>query len=181
MASNHTEHFSLNQWIPDDQVNRTDFNEDNAKIDAVLGSIHQALCRPQWLFTAVIESDTSMYDLDLSSIHWEDWSIIALTFDHLPYNSLDDKAEVSCRLNGVGPAHSSMGQGYFSHTSAYPFILAIFPLHAPERKVTGLCFGNPGGYCLGECNYSDLTFLRFQYHSNYQLQKGQEIAVFGIR
>ena len=31
MASNHTEHFSLNQWQADDQVKRTDFNEDNAK------------------------------------------------------------------------------------------------------------------------------------------------------
>ena len=28
------EHFSLNQWLPDDQVKRTDFNEDNAKIDS---------------------------------------------------------------------------------------------------------------------------------------------------
>ena len=36
MASNHTEHFSLNQWLPDDQVKRTDFNEDNAKIDSAL-------------------------------------------------------------------------------------------------------------------------------------------------
>ncbi len=34
MASNHTEHFSLNQWLPDDQVKHTDFNADNAKIDA---------------------------------------------------------------------------------------------------------------------------------------------------
>lgn len=39
MASNHTEHFSLNQWLPDDQVKRTDFNEDNAKIDAALGAM----------------------------------------------------------------------------------------------------------------------------------------------
>ena len=36
MASNHTEHFSLNQWLPNDQVVHTDFNEDNAKIDAAL-------------------------------------------------------------------------------------------------------------------------------------------------
>ena len=36
MASNHTEHFSLNQWQADDQVLRTDFNEDNAKIDSAL-------------------------------------------------------------------------------------------------------------------------------------------------
>ena len=39
MASNHTEHFSLNQWLPDDQVKRTDFNEDNAKLDAALDAL----------------------------------------------------------------------------------------------------------------------------------------------
>ena len=42
MASNHTEHFSLNQWLPDDQVLRTDFNEDNAKIDSALKDLAAA-------------------------------------------------------------------------------------------------------------------------------------------
>ena len=43
MASNHTEHFSLNQWLPDDQVKRTDFNGDNAKIDAALNDLSDGL------------------------------------------------------------------------------------------------------------------------------------------
>lgn len=43
MASNHTEHFSLNQWQADDQVKRTDFNEDNAKIDAALNDLSGGL------------------------------------------------------------------------------------------------------------------------------------------
>ena len=36
MASNYTENFSLCQWEATDQVLRTEFNEDNAKVDAVL-------------------------------------------------------------------------------------------------------------------------------------------------
>ena len=36
MASNHTEQYQLNQWEAADQVLRTDFNEDNAKIEAAL-------------------------------------------------------------------------------------------------------------------------------------------------
>lgn len=43
MASNHTEHFSLNQWQADDQVKRTDFNEDNAKLDAALNDLSGGL------------------------------------------------------------------------------------------------------------------------------------------
>ena len=31
-----TEHYNLNQWEADDPIRRTDFNEDNAKIDAAI-------------------------------------------------------------------------------------------------------------------------------------------------
>ena len=36
MSSQKTEHYELNQWLATDQVLRTDFNADNAKIDAAL-------------------------------------------------------------------------------------------------------------------------------------------------
>ena len=39
MATNYTEHYELNQWEPTDQVLRTDFNADNAKVDAVLAGL----------------------------------------------------------------------------------------------------------------------------------------------
>lgn len=54
MASNHTEHFSLNQWQADDQVKRTDFNEDNAKIDAALNDLSGGLAKKAT--TAVLEA-----------------------------------------------------------------------------------------------------------------------------
>ena len=36
MSTNHTTNYNLNQWEATDKVLRTDFNEDNAKIDAAL-------------------------------------------------------------------------------------------------------------------------------------------------
>lgn len=39
MATNHTAHYQLNQWEPTDQVLRTDFNADNAKVDAALADL----------------------------------------------------------------------------------------------------------------------------------------------
>ena len=36
MATNHTTNYELSQWLSTDQVLRTDFNADNAKIDAAL-------------------------------------------------------------------------------------------------------------------------------------------------
>ena len=45
MSTNHTSNYNLCQWEPSDQVLRTDFNADNAKIDAALAGqqsmIHQ--------------------------------------------------------------------------------------------------------------------------------------------
>jgi len=39
MPSNYTPNYNLNQWEADDRVLRTDFNADNAKIDAALQSL----------------------------------------------------------------------------------------------------------------------------------------------
>jgi len=39
MSANYTENYNLCQWEPSDPVLRTDFNEDNAKLDAALASI----------------------------------------------------------------------------------------------------------------------------------------------
>ena len=47
MASNHTTNFELCQWQADDQVKRTDFNEDNAKIDAALNDLSGGLAAAQ--------------------------------------------------------------------------------------------------------------------------------------
>ena len=39
MATNPTTNYQLNQWEPTDQVLRTDFNADNAKLDAALADL----------------------------------------------------------------------------------------------------------------------------------------------
>ena len=39
MSSQKTEHYELNQWLATDQVLRTDFNTDNAKVDAALDAL----------------------------------------------------------------------------------------------------------------------------------------------
>ena len=41
MASGQTEFYQLNQWQAEDQVLRTEFNQDNAKVDAALHALAQ--------------------------------------------------------------------------------------------------------------------------------------------
>ena len=43
MATNHTTNYQLNQWEATDQVLRTDFNQDNQKIDGALKSQADAI------------------------------------------------------------------------------------------------------------------------------------------
>ena len=43
MATNHTTNYQLNQWEATDQVLRTDFNEDNVKIDAALKNLNDRI------------------------------------------------------------------------------------------------------------------------------------------
>ena len=45
MASGQTANYQLNQWEAEDKVLRTEFNEDNQKIDAALGALAKAVPR----------------------------------------------------------------------------------------------------------------------------------------
>ena len=39
MAGNYTEHYQLSQWQPQDRVLRTEFNQDNARLDSALNQL----------------------------------------------------------------------------------------------------------------------------------------------
>ena len=54
MASNYTTNYQLNQWEPTDQVQRTDFNADNAKIDAALKTNAAAIAAETAARTAAV-------------------------------------------------------------------------------------------------------------------------------
>ena len=49
MASSHTAVYQLNQWDAADPVIRTDFNEDNAKIEAALADLRNLIVSPDIL------------------------------------------------------------------------------------------------------------------------------------
>ena len=51
MASQYTQNYQLCQWLGTDQVKRTDFNEDNTKIDAVLAALAAEKLGPSHLTT----------------------------------------------------------------------------------------------------------------------------------
>ena len=54
MAANYTANYNLCQWEATDQVQRTDFNADNAKIDAALSALDSAMVK---IFTGTYVGD----------------------------------------------------------------------------------------------------------------------------
>ena len=53
MSTNHTTNYNLNQWEAADKVLRTEFNEDNAKIDAALKANAEAIAAETTARTAL--------------------------------------------------------------------------------------------------------------------------------
>lgn len=74
MSTNHTSNYLLSQWEASDQVQRTDFNADNLKIDAALQA--QRFGRFEVLHSVTIPAGTegvTSIDFDMTDIHPEDW------------------------------------------------------------------------------------------------------------
>lgn len=63
MATNYTTNYQLNQWEPTDQVLRTDFNADNAKIDAALKELRDIIISGDLLLQVF-----DQYDQQISSL-----------------------------------------------------------------------------------------------------------------
>ena len=57
MATNQTANYNLNQWLSTDQVLRTDFNADNAKLDAALQGLQQSIASETAARAAAIQAE----------------------------------------------------------------------------------------------------------------------------
>ena len=70
-----TEHYQLNQWDGADRVLRTDFNEDNAKIDGALHALagRGMATRLKTFTTTGTVTGTAVYTMDLQGIDWAAW------------------------------------------------------------------------------------------------------------
>lgn len=77
MSTNHTPHFNLSQWEPDDQVVRTEFNENHAKIEHAFFNHPSA----ELIAGGEIEEETSSLAFDVSGLDWSRYMALALVID----------------------------------------------------------------------------------------------------
>ncbi len=86
MATNHTANYQLNQWEATDQVLRTDFNEDNAKVDSALKGLSTSVSQHD---TQISQINQKMATLGNCLIYQTSYTgtgsgAVTLTFPHKP-------------------------------------------------------------------------------------------------
>lgn len=97
-----TANYALNQWDPADRILRTDFNDDNAKLDAAIMAVRAAV-PVEKLLDVTIQTAAIQVDLDLSGIDLSPYS--QLLAELIP--SADTASQTHCylRCNGVSTGY----------------------------------------------------------------------------
>lgn len=111
MATNHTANYQLNQWEATDQVLRTDFNDDNAKIDTALKSLNTTV---QQHTTQLSQAQTSLSKCGDCKLHYTSYegdggNSRTFTFPHKPvFLFLFGGANINLMIPGTAP-HCALG------------------------------------------------------------------------
>lgn len=170
MPSNYTEHYQLSQWEPEDKVLRTDFNADNAKIEAALGALAGATTL-QTLQSYTTEADARHYIIDLSGIDWTKWKIVILDIVVAPGTS-----------DQVYFSHSAAAGNKLGRLSMLWNRIIYFPFGQKDAMVTGIFWGRESYFING---MSDVYryYSKASIHSDdssYLLKAGTKITISGI-
>ena len=180
MASNYTTNYGLCQWEPGDNFVRTEFNQDNAKIDAALGALAAGrLERSQVIKTVTNPTSINNVTIDVSDLDWNEWEYVAFTFSHSVLTSSGEGKHFYVDLNAGGMNGNSNGTNYFLRTSPLPFFALFLPRHSAANTVQALCIGDPCAVCIGKGTFADLTSLRIRYDSN--LPMGISVTLWGAK
>ena len=187
MATNQTTNYQLNQWEPTDQVLRTDFNADNAKIDAALdGKVTRAV-----LLDLVLAEDQQTVSLGVSGLAWGDYLSVLLHITPgvsrnailrvIPKDSGGNSGGSHFRLSGMTDTEYS-GLGEISLDE--PGMMYLLTMGSSNNFVTALSFG------YRYFNYGTASQFRFQQvhtlelqsrESRYPVSAGSRIQLLGLR
>ena len=116
MATNHTSNYQLCQWEATDQVLRTDFNEDNAKVDAALAGLAKVDQQHESKMTQLNQqlSLRGNCQISFSSYVGTGENYSTLSFPHKPIFLCvmdPDRCYLVTALYGVTEVYSRYGSG----------------------------------------------------------------------
>lgn len=132
-----TSNYQLNQWEGTDRILRTDFNADNAKIDAAIAAVRN-LCPVEKLLETSITSTSTQADIDVSSIDLTAYRTLMI---YLNCSSNTTAARIQLRLNDL--------ESYQDHSLEETW-LAQASIGEVPQKGDFRFFVTLGNYCTGE-------------------------------
>ncbi|WP_298025316.1 hypothetical protein [uncultured Dysosmobacter sp.] len=188
MASNHTQHYSLSQWQATDEVVRTDFNADNAKIDAALHGLEENKPgRIQHIKTVPAPGSGSSFTVSLDDIDWGQWETVSVFFKCPLYSTIDEHS-VNVTMNGGAITCVNTG-GYNTlllHSAVGPTELVFLPGHDSAAFIHALTFGGTSELTYSDSPFSQLTSLTFtrgarSYSGPLTFPAGAEVIIRGIK
>lgn len=186
----HTEHYNLNQWELSDRILHTDFNNDNAILDAALWRLDQRSIVK--LKEIVTTSSAQQIDLDVTDIDWNSYRQVEICVEAIGTTAPNG----SVRLNGLSGENDYLYTNdiiYSSISYLCPFyntynsnkIWTRLVLFGRASKVTGYCeqigTNYAGWHFMGanaNLRLSSLTTVNFI--SSGSLLAGSTITVYGV-
>lgn len=180
-----TEHYQLNQWDAADRVLRTDFNGDNAKIDAALHALSQkgALTRLKTFTTTAAVTGTADFSMDVGDIDWGAWQVVYIDLALLGSGYM--------LLYPNGNKNGASSQGYVT-SSSYKSLAGMVEcgglcraefqvFRRSDRPVRTVCTYNcitgRSDYACGALQTLHLT----PYHESYTMAAGSTVTLWGLR
>lgn len=155
-----TSNYQLNQWEGADRILRTDFNADNAKIDAAIAELREdlaaavAACPIVKLMDITAEEDTAQIDLDLSEVDLALYSALLVSIYPGALTPLSISGCIRCNgLTGIYARNDSSATGLMN------FSIGAVPQAAQINGHIALLPGGLVGTPLcSHWNYADSYF-----------------------
>ena len=187
---NYTQNYQLNQWEATDRVLRTDFNSDNAKIDAAIAETKAAIPYVK-IRELTVDAPAATVDLDVSSVDFSQYVKVEL------FLQSPEPRDISVQVNHLdsGYAYGATSGGGSGHTNTTS-ILTTFREHGygvllfytphPRGKVGCVDINSNGansfsGYQrIAPVTWEELASFNFSVYQN-TIPAGTKIALFGVK
>ena len=199
MSTNHTTNYGLCQWLSTDQVQRTDFNQDNAKIDTALHTEQQtraAAIQAEQQARAALEAELLAL---MPSVKLGEWSLTSaahqLVVDlsgkdlssftglRVVYDGRGCSSTVCLQVNGIGlgyrtaSTHDSYSSDFYNYLTAGVYENCRSPIEIYPGE-DGLCFSWDQVAYYGD-RYLNVGRL-YGFLPDLQLTGVEELKFFGI-
>ena len=192
---NYTQNYQLNQWEALDKVQRTDFNADNAKIDAAMKAVDQKVDLLSTQAEQKIEAETAArvsalasleertvwqliktetvgtagqyYMCPLSGIRWSDWREVMVVFQI-------NMGENVYQVRPYGGSYDS-----FIAASRYPMVMLLYPARLSSMPMLGISLGtSPMTFNTGT-SYSSINAFQLSASTGSALPSSGRISFYG--